>query len=110
MTQDTTHEGDNDAANEPNGEVNRICRTNNVMNGAIRRRICSLYDEGNNISYIGQITGVKRTTVHMILKRYANTGDTQAARKGGDQKSKLSETQKSVITQWVDNDCLLTLN
>ena len=85
-------------------------RTNNAVNGAIRRRICSLYDEGNNISYIGQITGVKRTTVNMILKRYANTGDTQAARKSGDQKSKLSETQKSVITQWVDDDCLLTLN
>ena len=62
------------------------------------------------LSYVGQITGVKQTTVHMILKRYANTGDTQAAQKGGDQKSKLSETQKSVITQWVDNDCLLTLN
>ena len=46
----------------------------------------------------------------MILKRYANTGNTQAARKGGDQKLKLSETQKSVITQWVDDDCLLTLN
>ena len=111
MTQDTTHEGDNDAANEANGEVNIVRRkTNNVVNGAIRRRIYSLYDEGNNISYIGQITGVKRTTVHMILKRYANTSDTQAARKGGDQKSKLSETQKSVITQWVDDDCLLTLN
>ena len=93
MTQDMTHEGNNDA-----------------VNGAIRREICSLYDEGNNISYIGQTTGVKRTTVHMILKQYANTGDNQAVQKGGDQKSKLSETQKSVITQWVDGDCLLRLN
>ena len=111
MTQDTTHEGDNDAANEANVGVNIVRRRmNNVVNGTIRRRICSLYDEGNNISYIGQITGVKRTTVHMILKRYANTGDTEAARKGGDQKLKLSETQKNVITQWVDDACLLTLN
>ena len=60
MTQDTTHEGDNDTANEANAEVNIVCRrTNNVVNGAIRRQICSLYDEANNISYIGQITGVK---------------------------------------------------
>ena len=52
---------------------------------------------------------MKQTTVHMILKRCANSGDTQAVWKGGDQKLKLSETQKNVITQWVDDDCLLTL-
>ena len=53
MTQDTTHEGDNDAANEANSEVNIVRRrTNNVVNGAIRRRICSLYDEVYHIYHI----------------------------------------------------------
>ena len=53
MTQDTTHEGDNNAVNEANGEVNIVHRkTNNVVNGAIRHQICSLYDKGNNIYII----------------------------------------------------------
>ena len=85
-------------------------RTNVVTDGAIRSRICTLYDQGNNVAYIAQVTGVKRSTTGMIIKRYKSTGDTQAAPRGGDQRSKLTETHKAQITQWVDDDCLLTLD
>ena len=75
----------------------------------MRERICSLSLQGNNPSYISHILNLKRQTVASIIKRFELTGQSQPARKGGDTRSKLLDTQKASIRHWVDNDCLLTL-
>ena len=80
-----------------------------VISAELRERICSLSLQGNNLSYISHILNLKRQTVASIIKRFELTGQSQSARKGGDTRSKLLDTQKALIRHWVDNDCLLTL-
>lgn len=54
-------------------------------------RIIRSYIYGNTISSISEIMGIKRTTVHQIIKKYQKTNHVEAQRRGAIKKQKINK-------------------
>lgn len=58
---------------------------------------------------ISKLVSIPRTTVSTIVNDYNRTGKTNAFQRGGDHRSKLSETHKNFINSLIDEDPTITL-
>jgi transposase len=74
-----------------------------------RERIISSYINGSSTASISQVLNIKRTTVHMIIKKYNDTCIIESEKKGGNKSEKLNQEQKNYIKQKIDDDCTLSL-
>lgn len=74
-----------------------------------RERIINSYINGSSVGEIARIMGLKRTTVHEIIKKYQTTGLIECEKRGGYNDKKLTQEQQNTIKSWVDDNCTLTL-
>jgi transposase len=79
------------------------------MTNEMRMKIVEAYINGNSAKTIANFLGLQRTTVHMVIKKYLSTGIIEPKTRTVFAPQKLSEENKIVIKQWIDDNCTLTL-
>jgi transposase len=74
-----------------------------------RHRIIEAYNKGSSISLISTILNYNRTTISKIIKRYVSTGSFIKKTRTSFREKKLSTEQVTLVRQWIDENCTLTL-
>uniref|UniRef100_A0A182MLK3 Paired domain-containing protein n=1 Tax=Anopheles culicifacies TaxID=139723 RepID=A0A182MLK3_9DIPT len=80
----------------------RVLRT---TSDADRQHIISAYENGTSAAEASQLLNVKKITIHGIIKRYKETWQIEAKKRGGNHAKLLSKC----IRGWIDEDCIVTL-
>lgn len=74
-----------------------------------RKRVVDAYNAGRSASQIAEFMNMKRTTVHMIIKKYKETGEVNCSKCGGNKATILNLQQRNAIMEWINEDCSITL-
>ncbi|KAI5154731.1 hypothetical protein ENBRE01_3456, partial [Enteropsectra breve] len=74
-----------------------------------RRLIIDAYLNGACAAEIARLFQKPRTTISSVIKKYLETGEVEASRRGGNTESKLSFEQKAQIKEWIDADCCISI-
>jgi transposase len=74
-----------------------------------KRLAVASYIIGFSIAEIAQTLNIKRTTVHLIIKKYNNFRIIESERKGGNKSEKHSDEKKFFLKELIDEDCTLSL-
>ena len=75
----------------------------------LRRRIVDAHLGNMDYRLIANAFGIPRTTVEGILRTYRLENRVTSKKRGRAPREKLSQEDKEVVKQWVDDDCSLTL-
>ncbi|KAI5150830.1 hypothetical protein ENBRE01_1741 [Enteropsectra breve] len=74
-----------------------------------RRLIIDAYTNGACTSEIARLFQKPRSTIISIIKKYLETVETDAAKRGGIPTPKLTDEMKNQIREWIDENCLITI-
>lgn len=74
-----------------------------------REKIINAYIGGNNPKKISEILNLNRSTVYRIIKIYNTENRIIKKQRGGIRNKKLTEEQKNIVRNWVDENCSITL-
>jgi transposase len=74
-----------------------------------RKRIYESYANGNSISEIANVMGMKKPTIRSIIDSFLQYGCHKAKIKGGARNIKLNVECKESIKCRLDDDCTLSL-
>ncbi|KAI5152175.1 hypothetical protein ENBRE01_2626 [Enteropsectra breve] len=74
-----------------------------------RRLIIDAYLNRACAAEIARLFQKPRTTIFSVIKKYLETGEVEASRRGGNTESKLSLEQKAQIKEWIDADCCIII-
>ncbi|KAF7692937.1 Paired box protein Pax-2a [Cucumispora dikerogammari] len=94
----------NTNATEPNARIKRLSITNED-----RRRIVEKSLEGHSTLSISDMLNIKYQSISTISRKYYRIGEVMPTRRGGDRRSKLTDTIKEQVLEYVDQDCTRTL-
>jgi transposase len=83
---------------------------NDFISNDDRKRIIDSYLDGNTVSDISKVMRFKRTTVYALINQFFEHGNISRKQKGGVRRQSLSDAQKRVVLEWIDEDCSITLN
>ncbi|KAI5154203.1 hypothetical protein ENBRE01_3330 [Enteropsectra breve] len=74
-----------------------------------RRLVIDAYTNGACASEIVRLSQKPRSTIISIINKYLETGETDAAKRGGIPTPKLTDEMKNQIREWIDENCSITI-
>uniref|UniRef100_A0A182SU47 Paired domain-containing protein n=1 Tax=Anopheles maculatus TaxID=74869 RepID=A0A182SU47_9DIPT len=76
---------------------------------ADRQHVLSAYEKGTPPSEISRLLNVKKSTVYGIIRRYKDTWQMEAKKRGGNRAKLLPREAVDSIRDWIEEDCTVTL-
>ncbi|XP_061514175.1 uncharacterized protein LOC133393386 isoform X1 [Anopheles gambiae] len=84
-------------------------RRNKTTSNEDRNRVIVAFENGTSGKDIATMLNMNRGTVYSIIKKFQNTWEVAAAKRGGNRAKLLSEEAAQSIRAWIDEDCTVTL-
>lgn len=90
-------------------EGNSTVRINQNISDSLRDLIIRKYESGDSITQIALELHFKYTTIQSILRKYKTKGEINSSKKNCGRKKKISEDERIIIRDLIEEDCSVTL-